>query len=228
MSDLQILDDLEQGSDEWLDARRGIITASVIGQLITPGTIRAASNDKSRAILAQLAAERITGRTDPVFVSDDMMRGNLHEPIARDKYAEAHGVIVRQVGFMVREFSGGVRIGASPDGLIDEDGGMEVKCPRAKTHIQTILTDAVPAYNMAQVQTSLVVSGREWWDFVSFSSGLPLYTKRVLPDPKWRDAIIAAATNAEHAISAMVRQFEDAAATLPATDYIPNDLGLVF
>lgn len=219
---LHILDHLEQGSDEWLDARRGIVTASVIGQLITPGTIRAASNDKSRAILAQLAAERITGRTDPVFVNDDMMRGNLHEPIARDKYAETHGVTVRQVGFMIREFSGGVRIGASPDGLVGDDGGMEVKCPRAKTHIQTIVTDAVPAYNMAQVQTSLVVSGRDWWDFVSFSSGLPLYTKRVLPDPKWRDAIITAATNAEHAISAMVRQFEDAAATLPATDYIPT------
>ena len=121
MSALTIHEDLEQGSDEWLGTRCGVITASVIGQLITPQTIRAASNDKSRALIAQLAAERITGRTEPVFVNDDMMRGHLHEPIARDLYAEHNGVAVRQVGFMVREFAGGVRVGASPDGLVGED-----------------------------------------------------------------------------------------------------------
>jgi putative phage-type endonuclease len=219
---LHLYPDLEQGSDEWLEARRGLITASAIGQLITPATIRAASNDKSRALIAQLAAERITGRVDPVFVNDDMMRGNLHEPVARDKYAETHGVTVEQVGFMVREFSGGVRIGASPDGLINTDGGLEIKCPRAKAHIQTILSGDVPPWNMAQVQTSLLVSGRDYWDFVSFSSGLPLFTKRVFPDAKWHDAIITAATNAELAIGAMVRNFEDAAANLPETDYIPT------
>lgn len=219
---LNLYPDLEQGSDEWLEARRGLITASAIGQLITPATIRAASNDKSRALIAQLAAERITGRVDPVFVNDDMMRGNLHEPIARDKYAETNNVTVEQVGFMVREFSGGVRIGASPDGLVNTDGGLEIKCPRAKAHIQTILSGDVPPWNMAQVQTSLLVSGRDYWDFVSFSSGLPLFTKRVFPDAKWHDAIITAATNAELAIGAMVRNFEDAAATMPATDYIPT------
>ena len=98
---LHVFDDLEQGSDEWLAARRGIVTASVVGQLITPQTIRAASNDKSRALIAQLAAERITGRSESVFVNDDMMRGNLHEPIARDRYAEHHKVTVEQVGFML-------------------------------------------------------------------------------------------------------------------------------
>jgi putative phage-type endonuclease len=219
---LHMYPDIEQGSGEWLQLRLGVVTASAVGQLITPATIRAASNDKSRALIAQLAAERITGRAEPVFVNDDMIRGTLHEPIARDLYAEHNGVEVEQVGFMVREFSGGVRIGASPDGLIGDDGGLEVKCPRAKTHVQTILADEVPSHYMAQVQTSLVVSGRDWWDFVSFCSGLPLYTKRVTPDPKWRDAIITAATNAELAISAMVRQFAQAATALPATEYIPT------
>ena len=219
---LHLYPDLEQGSDEWLEARRGLITASAIGQLITPATIRAASNDKSRALITQLAAERITGRVDPVFVNDDMMRGNLHEPVARNKYAETNKVTVEKVGFMVREFSGGVRIGASPDGLVNMDGGLEIKCPRAKAHIQTILAGDVPPWNMAQVQTSLLVSGRDYWDFVSFSSGLPLFTKRVFPDAKWHDAIITAATNAELAIGAMVRNFEDAAASLPETDYIPT------
>ena len=216
-----------QGSDEWLDARRGIITASVIGQLITPQTVKPASNDKSRALIAQLAAERITGQSDTVFVSDDMMRGTLHEPIARERYAEVNGVTVEQVGFMVRD-DWGFRLGASPDGLISDDGGLEVKCPRAKTHIQTILSGQVPAYHMAQVQTCLLVTGRAYWDYVSFSAGLPMWTKRVTPDPKWRDAIITAATSAEHAITSMVQQWERATTDLPTTEHIPDEMGLVF
>ena len=76
---LHILDDLEQGSDEWLDARRGIITASVVSKLLTP-TGRVASNDYSRALTLELAAERITGESEFVFVNDDMQRGNEVEP----------------------------------------------------------------------------------------------------------------------------------------------------
>jgi hypothetical protein len=224
---LHMYPDVEQGSEEWLQLRLGVVTASAVGHLITPATIRAASNDKSRALIAQLAAERITGRSEPVYVNDDMMRGTLHEPIARDLYAELNGVPVEQVGFMIREFSGGVRIGASPDGLIGDCGGLEVKCPRPKAHVQTILADEVPPWYMAQVQACLLVSGRDWWDYVSFSSGLPLYTKRVLPDAKWRDAIITAATNAEVAIAAMVTRWNEATADLPATEYIPNDMDLV-
>ena len=213
--------DIEQGTDEWLEVRRGILTASVMGQLITPNTTKPASNDKSRALIAQLAAERITGHSEHVFVNDDMMRGTLHEPFARDRYAEHNGVEVQQIGFMVRD-DWGVKIGASPDGLVGEDGGIEIKCPRAKTHIQTILSGQVPAYNMAQVMTTLLVTGRDWWDFVSFCAGLPMFTKRVTLDPKWRDSIITAATTAEHAISSTVQQWERATVDLPQTEPIPD------
>jgi len=215
--------DVEQGTDSWLEVRRGILTASVMGQLITPATIKPASNDKSRALIAQLAAERITGRTDSVFVNDDMMRGTLHEPIACDRYAEVNGVELQQVGFMVRD-DWGFPLGASPDRLIGEDGGLEVKCPRPKAHIQTILSGQVPPHNMAQVMTCLVVTGRDWWDFCSFSAGLPMFTKRVTLDPKWRDSIITAATSAEHAITSMVQQWERATVDLPTTEHIPDDL----
>jgi hypothetical protein len=269
---LHTFDELAQGSDEWLDARRGIITASVVGQLITEGppdvaliscpacgvdvgpcqsinrkvpvmlkgvhdsrtkaaadlppVLRTAQNDTSRGLILTLAAERITGRTDPVFVSDDMLRGTLHEPFARDRYAEVFGVEVREVGFAVRD-DYGFRLGASPDGLVGDDGGVEIKCPRAKTHVATILADEVPAYNMAQVQATLLVTGRAWWDFVSFHAGLPLYVKRVLPDPKWRDAIITAATNAEHAIGSMVTRWETVTEHLPTTEPIPDDVVVV-
>lgn len=214
--------DLEQGSDEWLEARRGLLTASVVGQLITPGTIKPASNDKSRALITQLATERITGHVEHVYVNDDMMRGNLHEPFARDRYAEVNGVEVQQVGFTTED-KWGVTIGASPDGLVGEDGGLEIKCPRAKTHVQTILTGQVPVYNMAQVQATLLVTGRDWWDFVSFCAGLPMFTKRVVLEPKWRDAIITAATNAEHAITSMQAQWLRATADLPTTEHIPDE-----
>jgi hypothetical protein len=158
-----------------------------------------------------------------VFVSDDMMRGTLHEPYAREKYAEHNNVTVQEVGFVIRDECG-IRLGASPDGLVGEDGGIEIKCPRAKTHIQTILSGQVPAANMAQVQATLLVTGREWWDFISFCAGLPMFTKRVTLDLKWRDSIITAATTADHEISSMVQRFQSASEHLPPTDYIPADL----
>ena len=151
------LPDLIQGTDEWHDQRRGIVTASVVGRLLT-ATGKPANNDTSRTLTAQLVAERITGWTDPVYVSDDMLRGTEDEPRAVDVYAE-HFAPVTSTGFMVRD-DWGFRIGYSPDGLVGDDGLIEVKSRRAKKQLQTILEDAVPAENMAQIQCGLLVSGR--------------------------------------------------------------------
>src|SRR5699024_1369872 len=85
---LKIYDDLEQGSPEWLEARRGILTASTIGQLITPSRLQTASNDKSRALINELIAERITGFVEETYVSHDMLRGQWDEPIARAAYEQ--------------------------------------------------------------------------------------------------------------------------------------------
>src|SRR5690606_34186370 len=84
---LHVYDDLIQGTDEWMEARRGIVTASVVGQLVTPKTIKPAANDHSRALVAQLVAERITGWSEDPYVSHDMLRGSLDEPVARALYA---------------------------------------------------------------------------------------------------------------------------------------------
>ncbi len=218
---LHLYPDLEQGTEEWHAIRRGIVTASTIGRLITTRTLKPASNDTSRALTEQLVAERITGETEPTFMNDDMMRGVLHEPIARDRYAEHNNVEVEQIGFMIRD-DWGFPIGASPDGLIGDDGGLEIKCPRAKAHIRTILTDQVPAQYMAQVQTSLLVSGRDWWDFVSFRAGLPMWTKRVYPDPKWQEAIVAAATAFEEVADETVATYERLIVGLPTTEPVPD------
>ena len=211
------LPELIQGSDAWHDQRRGIVTASVVGRLLT-ATGKPANNDTSRTLTAQLVAERITGWTDPVYVSDDMLRGHDDEPRAVDVYAE-HYAPVTSTGFMVRD-DWGFRIGYSPDGLVGDDGLIEVKSRRAKKQLQTILEDAVPAENMAQIQCGLLVSGREWCDYVSYCGGMPLYAKRVLPDPEWFDAIVAAVDEFEQRAAFMVADYEAATANLPATERI--------
>ena len=210
--------DVIQGSDPWHDQRRGIVTASVVGRLLT-STGKVASNDTSRTLVAQLVAERITGWTDPVYVSDDMLRGHDDEPRAVCAYAEYKDTDVRHVGFLVRD-DWGFSIGYSPDGLVGDSGLVEVKSRRAKKQLQTILEDAVPAENMAQLQCGLLVSGREWCDYVSYCGGMPLYVKRVYPDPEWFDAIVAAVTSFELAASLMTEQYEAATAGLPATERI--------
>lgn len=183
---LEIID-VEQGTDQWLAARRGILTASTIGQLITPSRLQTATNDKSRALVTQLVTERITGETEPVYVNDAMRRGTYFEPFARDLYAEHYAPVV-EVGFMVRTIDGN-RLGYSPDGLVGDDGLIEIKCPRPSNHVRTIIGNEVPAYNMAQCQAGLLVTGRDWLDFISYSPGLPLFVKRVTPDEGWQTAI---------------------------------------
>jgi putative phage-type endonuclease len=217
---LTILDNLEQGTPEWHDARRGLVTASVVGKLLTP-TLKVADNDTSRALTTTLAAERITGFTEETPMNSDMWRGVELEPYARDAYSKHHAPAT-EVGFMVRD-EGGLKLGYSPDGLVGDDGLLEVKCPRAKGHLNTILADAVPPYYMAQLQAGLLVSGRDWIDYVSYVGGMPLYVKRVYPDPQWNGAITAAVVAFEIAAERIVSDYLTRVDGLPATERIdPN------
>lgn len=220
---LIVLPSLIQGTDEWLEQRRGMVTASVVGQLITPSTIKPASNDKSRALVAQLVAERITGYVDPVFVSDDMLRGHEDEPRAIAKYEEWRGVIVDSVGFMVREFTVDgrtFRIGYSPDGLVGDDGLIEVKSRRQKKQLTTVLDGQVPVENMAQIQCGLLVSGRSWCDYLSYSGGMPLYPVRVEPDERWFKAVTDTVAQFEETAAQMVAKYEAAVVGLPMTERV--------
>jgi hypothetical protein len=213
----------EQGTDEWDEARRGIVTASTAHSLITTKTVEVANNVESRALTATLVCERITGWTDDRYVSFDMLRGHDVEPIARDLYAETRDTTVDEVGFMVRD-DWGYRIGYSPDGLVGEDGLLEVKSRRPKEHLATILANEPPAENMAQLQCGLLVSGREWIDYVSFCGGMPLYVTRVLPDPRWREAIVTAVARFEEAAANMAARYRLLTAGMPTTERLPNYL----
>jgi hypothetical protein len=215
MSGLKIYDGLEQGSDEWLAARCGLLTASQIGKLITP-TGKLADNDTSRGLALTIAAERITGWTEHVYPNFDMMRGTDEEPIARGVYEE-HFAPVTEVGFMTREI-GGVTIGFSPDGLVAEDGLIEIKSRKVRAQLQTVLANAVPAENMAQIQCGLLVSGRQWCDYVSFSASLPLFVFRVMPDLEMFELLANASVKFEADVADIITRYTTATKGMPATE----------
>ena len=214
----EIRSDLIQGTDEWFAARRGIVTASVVGQLITAKTVKPAANDYSRALTMTIVAERITGWTDPVYVSNDMFRGTMDEPIARDLYSRYYERVA-EVGFMVRD-DWGFEIGYSPDGLVGDDGLIEVKSRKPKKHLATILADEVPLENMAQIQAGLLVSGRAWCDYVSYCGGMPMWVKRVTADERWADAIVLTVATFERTAEQMVATYTAAVDGLPTTERI--------
>lgn len=216
---LEIFKELEQGSDEWLAARCGIVTASVVGQLVTP-TLKTANNDTSRGLTMTLVAERITGHVEPVQPSRAMERGTLDEPYARAIYAEHHAP-VDEIGFMVRYF-GGFKIGFSPDGLVGDDGLIEIKSRAQKIQLKTVLANEVPAENMAQIQCGLLVSGRSWCDYVSYCGGMALWTKRVEPDERWHDVILSAVDVFENNSLDIIAQYMESVAGLPETERIDH------
>ncbi|MBF6540788.1 YqaJ viral recombinase family protein [Nocardia farcinica] len=262
---LTVYPDLVQGSDEWLAERCGIVTASVVGDLITTrkltaidytcpacgappdapchskakagtsiktlhheradvarrtGTIvlHPANNETARGLTTQIAAERITGWTDPTYMSDDMLRGIEDEPRARDTYSE-HFAPVHEVGFMVRDHNG-LRIGYSPDGLVGSEGLIEIKSRRPRLHVAHVLAGRPPTEVQAQLQCALLVSGRQWIDYISFSGGMHLWVNRVHPDPRWFDAILTAVHTLESNAADMIRRYHEAVDGLPITERI--------
>lgn len=204
--------DLIQGSDEWLQQRCGLLTASEIKLILTP-KLKIADNDKTRAHAYELAFQRITGFVEPQYVSDAMLRGKEDEYYARQAYVN-HYAPVSEVGFVTNS-SFGFTIGYSPDGLVDDNGLIECKSRAGKYQVQTVATDEVPEDFVLQLQTGLLVTGREWIDFVSYCGGLPVYVKRVEPDPEIQEAIIQAATAFEARVAEIEQKYRCTLANMP-------------
>lgn len=164
--------DCEQGTEEWLTARLGIPTATGISNIVTPAGKKSASYN---AYLAELVAESIEGLSES-FSSDSMERGNRLEPQARMAYEFETSNDVIQVGGVYLNSDKDLMI--SPDGLIPKlKKGLEIKCPKMKTHIKYLLEGGVPTEYIIQVQSALWVTGYETWDFVSYC---PEYEKQTL------------------------------------------------
>lgn len=188
----------------------------------SPLIIEASIGDEGRGMVSTTAAERITGRVDPTGMSYDMARGVDDEPFAVAAYAEHHAPVV-ECGFMVRSW-GPHQLGYSPDGLVGDDGLIEIKSRRGRGQVDTVLSGHVPAANVAQCQAALFVSGRKWLDYVSYAEGMALWTVRVHPDPKWFAAITAAVAAFETAVTATVDRYTEAVKGLPVTPRSPMDM----
>lgn len=169
---MQIFTDIDQGSAEWFAARAGIPTASCFA------TVMAKGEGKTRAeYMRKLVGEIITGEQVESFSSGHMERGKAMEDEARETYAFINGLEPYQVGFIRNGDKG-----ASPDSLIGTDGGLEIKTALPHIQIDRLERDRLPPEHKAQVQGSLWISEREWWDFVSYWPRLPMLITRVYRD----------------------------------------------
>ena len=197
---MKIYTDIEQGTPEWLDLRKGIITSTVVKSLITP-TFKIAENDKTRKAIWKLASERITGHLEDSFYSSDMDRGHFEEPLARDLYGGAV-----EVGFITNKI-GGVTVGYSPDGLVGENGLIEIKSAKQSIQVERIVSGIVPVEHLPQIHYGMLVSEREWCDFISYSNGMPMQVIRVEKDIEIQDVLIEAVQIAETKIQNVIAEF---------------------
>ncbi len=199
--------DLEQGTDEWLAARCGLLTASEMKNIITPKKLQYSCSEKERSHLYELAAQRITKYVEPSFVSDDMLRGQEDEPFARMEYSR-HYEPVRKCGFITND-KWGFTLGYSPDGLVGHKGLIEVKSRRQKYQLQTIIDREVSSEFLMQLQTGMLVSERLWCDFVSYCGGMPMCVIRVYGDQVMQSAILEAAAEFYGKLETIVAEYSD-------------------
>ena len=158
---MEIIKDIEQGSEEWLALRYGWTTASRFKDVMAKG-----QGKTRKSYMYQLAAEAISDMRQESFTNEYMEWGTETEPQARDTYEFVSGNTVEMVTFI--RLGGDMKIGCSPDGLVGDDGMVEFKCPKTTTQIETYLSGKMPTGHKAQVQGQLWISERQWTDFVSF------------------------------------------------------------
>lgn len=201
---LQIID-CAQNSPEWLEARRGVVTASQFSAVLSKG-----EGKTRKAYMNRLAAEIITGEPLETFKSMEMERGHAMEAEARDLYCFQQGMNTDCVGF-IRDG----RKGCSPDALIGTDGILEIKTQRGDLLIETIIKDEFPKDHVAQCQGALWVTGRKWIDIAVYWPGLPLFVKRSTRDETYIQSLATEVDrfNAElDAVVAKIRGFGNARA----------------
>jgi putative phage-type endonuclease len=178
---------IEQGTPEWFAVRLGKVTASRVADVVAKTKSGYGASRANYA--AQLICERLTGTVEPSFTNAAMQWGTDQEPFAREAYEYRTGTFVDQVAFI--DHPRVAMSGASPDGLIDADGMVEIKCPNTATHLDTLSSGKPAAKYVTQMQWQMACADRAWCDFVSFDPRLPeelrLFVVRVPRD----DAMIA-------------------------------------
>lgn len=176
---------MEQRSDEWYKARLGKVTASRVADVLSKAKSGVSA---SRAnYLTELVVERLTNQPTEFFTNEAMEWGTDTEPQARMAYESEKKVLVDEVGFIDHPTI--ANFGCSPDGMVEEEGLIEIKCPNSKSHIATILSGKAPTKYIPQMMTQMAVTGRKWCDFVSFDPRVPeelqLFVIRVERDEEY-------------------------------------------
>ena len=172
---------MEQGSQEWVEARLGLVTASRIADVMA--MTKSGYSASRKNYMAQLVVERLTGQPQDTYTNAAMQWGVETEPYAREAYEIMTGEIVEECGFVEHDT---LATGASPDGLVGTDGLVEIKCPNTSTHIETLLAGKVDRKYVLQMQWQMYIAERQWCDFVSYdprlSDGLKYFCRRVEKD----------------------------------------------
>ena len=177
--------DVAQGSPAWIKLRMGIPTASELDALVSP-TLKIRTGEGPQTYLYQKLCCAVTGIPPDDFQSFAMGQGSILEHEAVPWFEFTHEAKVERVGFCTTDDG---RVGCSPDGLLGSDGGIEIKCPRPETHLKYLLEGTVPTQYLAQIHTSMLVTGRRWWNFLSYSRQFPALLLRVEYSQEWQDTI---------------------------------------
>ena len=174
-----IIHNFEQRTEEWYKVRLAKFTGSDFHSFM-------GNSETKKRLLLEKVAEKITGKSESVELkSADIQRGVEQEDIARINYEMETGNTVIQVGFIeLDEWTG-----CSPDGLVGDDGIIEIKCPRATTFVKHLMDDSIEPQYYTQIQFNLMVSGRKWCDFVRYNENFDLYIKRVEADKEYQKKI---------------------------------------
>lgn len=173
--------EVQQGSPEWYKARCGVPSASAFDKILC---IDGKPSKQRTKYLYQLVGETITGIPEETYTNGTMQRGKEMEAEARKLYEIVTGETVQEVGFCLSK-----GFGASPDGLVGEKGLLEIKCPALATQVGYLLDNTLPNDYFQQTQGQLLVTGREWLDFVSYYPGMKPLIIRVTPDKEFQEAL---------------------------------------
>ena len=199
---------IEQGSPEWLAQRVGKVTASRIADMMAKTKTGWGASRANYA--AQLVCERLTGAPADSYQNEAMRWGIETEPHARAAYEFRTDNAVTSCGFV--DHPRIAMSGASPDGLVGDDGLVEIKCPNTATHIATLLGGKViPSKYEAQIQWQMTCTGRQWCDFVSYDPRLPDEMRLFVVREKRNDALIA---ELEEEVSRFLAEVDETVAKL--------------
>ena len=196
-----LIHNVEQGTEEWFACRLGKLTASVAKTISTAGK-------GLETLCLEKATERLTGKPTETYKNDAMEQGNLLESEARAIYELETGATVEQVGFVeANEY-----VGVSPDGLVGDDGLIEIKCPTNKTYTQYLLDGKIKPEYYSQMQMQMTITGRAWCDYVVYNPNFKksIVIQRVYPDDAEIKKIADGLAKGTEIIKNIIREIEDA------------------